>query len=202
MLYIDGAYQAAVSAACCLLRSTPNLFWPGARAALLVGGPRVGIVAAADDAVVADDVELLRVLRDDRQLVDVALESHRYLPKNVGQTAVQKLVDSLGIDVAIASTRSTYCGRFWVACPQISSAGLAVETGVVAGQFSVRSLVVSKRKALVRTDRGETNDVAVGAGPGWNALAELDENPGCIVVRIRDIQRLIDLEVMDIAESV
>jgi len=26
MLYIDGEYQAAVSASCCLLRSTPNLF--------------------------------------------------------------------------------------------------------------------------------------------------------------------------------
>ena len=30
MLYIDGEYQAAVSAGCCLERSTPNLFWPGA----------------------------------------------------------------------------------------------------------------------------------------------------------------------------
>ena len=39
----------------------------GRRAALLVHGPGIGVVAAADDAVVADDVELLGVLRDDRK---------------------------------------------------------------------------------------------------------------------------------------
>ena len=38
MLYIDGEYHAAVSAGCCLLRSTPNLFWSGAvPPCLLVG---------------------------------------------------------------------------------------------------------------------------------------------------------------------
>ena len=30
MLYIEGAYQAAVSAGCCWERSTPKMFWSGA----------------------------------------------------------------------------------------------------------------------------------------------------------------------------
>jgi len=30
MLYIEGAYQASVSAPCCWERSTPKAFWPGA----------------------------------------------------------------------------------------------------------------------------------------------------------------------------
>ena len=53
----------------------------GRRAALLVGGPCVGMVAAADDAVVADDIEFLRVLGDDRKSVDLTLVSHCFLPQ-------------------------------------------------------------------------------------------------------------------------
>ena len=52
------------------------------RAALLVHRPRVGLVAAADDAVVAGDVEFLRVLRDDRKAVDLTLVSHGFLPQS------------------------------------------------------------------------------------------------------------------------
>ena len=45
-------------------------------AALLVHWPRIGVIAAADDAVVAGDVLLFRVRRDDRQTVDVTFVSH------------------------------------------------------------------------------------------------------------------------------
>ena len=45
-------------------------------AALLVHRPGIGVIAAADDAVVAGDVVLLRVRRDDRQAVDVTFVSH------------------------------------------------------------------------------------------------------------------------------
>ena len=54
----------------------------GRRAALLVGGPRVGLVAAADDAVVADNVEFLGVLGDDRKPVDLTFVSHCFLPQS------------------------------------------------------------------------------------------------------------------------
>jgi hypothetical protein len=47
------------------------LIWRGA--ALLVHRPGIGFVATADDAVVAGDVELPRVRRDDRETVDLAL---------------------------------------------------------------------------------------------------------------------------------
>jgi hypothetical protein len=56
------------------------LIWRGV--ALLVDGPSVSFIAAADDAVVAGDVELLRVLRDDRKAVDLTLVSHRSLPQS------------------------------------------------------------------------------------------------------------------------
>ena len=45
-------------------------------AALLVHRPGIGVIAAADDAVVAGDVVLLRIRRDDRQAVDVTFVSH------------------------------------------------------------------------------------------------------------------------------
>ena len=65
-------------------------------AALLVGRPRIGVIAAADDAVVADDVEFLRVLRDDRQPVDLTLVSHRCLPhRTLDRRPYRKFVDSL-----------------------------------------------------------------------------------------------------------
>jgi hypothetical protein len=46
------------------------------RAALPVDVPAEGLVAATDDAEVADDIVLGGVSRDDRQTVDVALVSH------------------------------------------------------------------------------------------------------------------------------
>jgi hypothetical protein len=54
----------------------------GRGATLLVSRPRVGLVAAADDAIVADDVELLGVLGDDRKPVDMTLVSHCCLPQS------------------------------------------------------------------------------------------------------------------------
>ena len=76
MLYIDGEYQFGVSAGCCCERSAPKTFSPGAVAALRVHVPGIGVIAAADDAVVADDVVDLGVRRDDRQAVDLTLVSH------------------------------------------------------------------------------------------------------------------------------
>ena len=52
------------------------------RAALAVDVPGVRLVAAADDAEVADDVVLLRVGRDDRQAVDMSLVGHDRLPQS------------------------------------------------------------------------------------------------------------------------
>ena len=153
----------------------------GRGAALLVGRPRVGLVAAADDAIVADDVEFLRVLRDDRKAVDVTFESHWLPPsQNVGQPAVQKLVDALGVDVAVA-VDAQHVLREVLRCvaPGLLAASLDIETRVVTWTIQRPiTLVVRKRKSLVRTRRGEANDVAVRASAGRNALAELDENPG------------------------
>ena len=52
----------------------------GRGTALFVDGPSVSLVAAADDAIVAGDVEFLGVPRDDREPVDVTFESHCCLP--------------------------------------------------------------------------------------------------------------------------
>ena len=54
----------------------------GRGAALLVHRPGIGVVAAADDAELADDVVDGGVRGDDRQAVDVALESHDPLPQS------------------------------------------------------------------------------------------------------------------------
>ena len=54
----------------------------------------------------------------------------------------------------------------------------------------------------MRTDRGETDDVAIRANAGRDACTELDENTRCISVGICDAQRLIDFKVMHIAEPV
>ena len=76
-LYIDGAYQASVSAGLLLARGrSPNLLPAGSVVALLVDVPGVGLVAASDDAVVADHVVFLGVRRDDRQAVGLTLVGH------------------------------------------------------------------------------------------------------------------------------
>ena len=54
----------------------PESVRSGIGAALLVRRPGVGVVAAPDDAVVAGDVLLLGVGRNDRQTVDVTFVSH------------------------------------------------------------------------------------------------------------------------------
>ena len=74
----------------------------GCGSALTVHRPSVGLVAAADDAVVAGDIVLLCIRGDDRQTVDVSLESHdRSSSEHVGQAAVEQFVDALGVDVAL-----------------------------------------------------------------------------------------------------
>ena len=112
-----------------------ELVLSGRGAALLVGRPSVGLVATADDAVVAGDVEFLGVLGDDRKPVDLTLVSHCFLPlQDVGQPAVQKLVDAFGVDVALGVDaqhvlREVLCRL----APDLLAAGLAIETRVVAG---------------------------------------------------------------------
>ena len=48
----------------------------GGRAALLVHGPSVGLIATSDDAVVASDIMLLGICGNDRQTIDISLVSH------------------------------------------------------------------------------------------------------------------------------
>jgi hypothetical protein len=55
----------------------------GRRAALPVRGPAVGVVAAADDAVMADDVVTRGVGGRDRQAVDLSLIGHGPLPQSL-----------------------------------------------------------------------------------------------------------------------
>ena len=50
--------------------------------ALLVHVPRIGVIAAADDAVVANDIVLLGIRGDDRKLTDLTLVSHLILPQS------------------------------------------------------------------------------------------------------------------------
>src|SRR6185437_16370985 len=63
-----------------------ELVLTGGHAALLVGGPAVGLVAASDDAVVTGNVVFLGVLRNDRKPVDLALVGHVGSPLRVRWT--------------------------------------------------------------------------------------------------------------------
>ena len=82
MLYIDGRVPGGGFGRLLLAEVDAELVLVRRRAALLVDGPCIGFVAAADDAVVAGDVELLRVLRDDREAVDLTFVSHGFLPQS------------------------------------------------------------------------------------------------------------------------
>ena len=99
------------------------------RAALLVSRPRVSLVAAADDAEVAGNVEFLGVLRDDRKAVNLTLVSHDFLSsQHVGQAAVQKLVHAFSVDVALVVDAQHVLRKILRSLtPDLESAGLTVE---------------------------------------------------------------------------
>ena len=87
--------------------------------------------------------------------------------------------------------------------PDLLAAGFAVEARVVAG--AIQGLVggvVVERKALVRADGREADDVAVGADPARHALAELEQHARRVRVGIGDVERLVGFEIADIAEPV
>ena len=205
MLYIDGAYQAAGFGRLLFAEIDAELVLVGRGAALFVDRPSVSLVAAANDAIVAGDVEFLGVLRDDRKPVDVTFVSHWCLPhKNVGQPAVQKLVETLGIDVAIGvDAQGVLREVLRGVSPDLLAAVFAVETRIMtrAIQRPV-ALVVSKRESLMRADGGETDDIAIRARAGRHAHAELDQNTWSVGIRICDIEWLIDFEIMHVAEPI
>ena len=58
----------------------PESIFRRGSATLVAGIPRVGLIAAADDAVVADDVVLFGIDRNDRKLADLTLICHVDLP--------------------------------------------------------------------------------------------------------------------------
>ena len=61
------------------------------------------MVAAAHDAVVASDVVLRGIGGDDRETVNLTLESHDLNPslKNVAEATVEKLIHAIGMNVAL-----------------------------------------------------------------------------------------------------
>ena len=87
--------------------------------------------------------------------------------------------------------------------PCLLTTRLDIKARIVAWTIQ-RSIifVVPKWKSLVRTRRGEANDITLRPSPGRNALAEFDENARGIIIGICDVKRLIGLEVMHIAELV
>src|SRR6266851_976573 len=174
-------------------------------AALLVGRPRVRFIAAADDAVVARDVELLGVLRDDRETVNLTLVSHDdFSSQHVGQAAVQKLVNAFGVDFALAVDAQHVLRKILRGLtPDLLATGLAVEARVMPGAVHcfIRGVVI-ERKSLVRTGRRETHNVTIGADATGYALAELEQNARRVRIRIRDSERLVRLEIGDIGKAV
>ena len=69
--------------------------------------------------------------------------------------------------------------------PYLLPAGLAVETGIVAG--TVEGLVLGvegERIALMRAYYGEADDIAVRPDPAWNLGAELDQRAGSVGIRM------------------
>src|SRR5229473_1661078 len=141
-------------------------------AALLVGRPRVRFIAAADDAVVARDVELLGVLRDDRETVNLTLVSHDdFSSQHVGQAAVQKFVHAFGVDVALAVDAQHVLRKILRGlAPDLLATGLAVEARVMPGAVHcfIRGVVI-ERKTLVWTDGRKADDVTVSADAARDA---------------------------------
>ena len=87
--------------------------------------------------------------------------------------------------------------------PGLLAASLDIKTRVVTWAIQRPiTLVIPQRKSFMWTRRGETNDVAVRAGAGRNARAELDQDTRRVSVGICDAQRVINFEVMHIPEPV
>jgi hypothetical protein len=63
--------------------------------------------------------------------------------------------------------------------------------GTVEGQW----------EAFVGANRGESDDIAIGADAGRHALAEFQKNAGSILVGISDLERLVDLQVACVRKS-
>ena len=85
--------------------------------------------------------------------------------------------------------------------PHLLPAGLAVETGIMAGTVERLVLgVVGERIALMRAHDGEADDIAVRPDAAWNLGAELDQRAGSVGVGIGDVLGLVDLEVLDVRE--
>jgi hypothetical protein len=84
---------------------------------------------------VTGNVELLGIFGDDWESVDVTLESHGFLPsEHVGQSAVQKLIETFGIDVAIGIDAQHVLREVLRGLtPNLPATGIAIKTGVVAG---------------------------------------------------------------------
>src|SRR5918994_7646153 len=110
--------------------------------------------------------------------------------EHVRQAAVDELVEPLRENVALVIHAKLVLRQ--VLCrlaPDLKASGLAVEAGIVAGAVQRAVLcVVVQRKAFVRADRREADDIAIGSGSAFYSRAELQQHAGSIVIGIADVE--------------
>ena len=83
------------------------------------------------------------------------------------------------------------------------AAGFAVEAGVVARTVQgAVGFAEGERKALMRADGREADDVAIGADARRDTFAELEQDARRIGIRIGDLHGFIDFQIADIGEPV
>ena len=120
------------------------------------------------------------------------------------ETAIQKLVDTFGIDVAAGidaeNVLRKVLGRL---TPDLLPARLAVKARIMAGAVHAAiARIVGKRKALMWPDRREADDVSIGAHTAWDAFAELQQDSGRLAVGIGDLEWYAELQVPNIRKPV
>ena len=87
--------------------------------------------------------------------------------------------------------------------PNLLAARIAVEARVVTGAIQgVIGFVVAERKALVRADGGEADDIAIRADTGRHTPAKFQQHARSIPVGIGNVQGLVGLEVANVGEPV
>jgi hypothetical protein len=115
----------------------------------------------------------------------------------VRQTAVEQLIDAFGVNVALTVDVQHVLRQILRGlAPHLLAAGFAVEAGVMArAVHGPIAGVVAEWETLVRARRRETDHIAIGADAARHLLAKLEQDARGILVRIGNVQRLVDLEV-------
>src|SRR4026208_633244 len=122
--------------------------------------------------------------------------------QDVAKATVDELVNGHCVDIALvvdpqAKLRQILC----CVPPDLHPALLAVKPRIMAG--TIEAFVsgnVSEWKPLMRAQSGECDDVALRPHAALDRSPKLKKHAGRGLVRICDLDRIVDFEVLDVAE--